>query len=87
MFYSFLDFFNAEVLLVSLGAWGLGVTLYLLKVYLQRQNIYHTRVQDRITRIGNQPLGRIGRTLAERQLAVSPGWGRMCRSARRNRAS
>ena len=57
MFYSFLNFFNAEVLLVILSAWGLGVTLYLLKMYLQRQNTYHTRVQDRITRIGNQPLG------------------------------
>jgi len=57
MFYSFLNFFNAEVLLVILSAWGLGVTLYLLKMYLQRQNTYHTRVQDRITQIGNQPLG------------------------------
>jgi len=57
MFYSFLNFFNAEVLLVILSAWGLGVTLYLLKMYLQRQNTYHTHVQDRITQIGNQPLG------------------------------
>jgi hypothetical protein len=38
-----------------LSVWGLGVALYLLKMYLQRQNTYHTRVQDRITRIGNQP--------------------------------
>ena len=51
------QFFNAEVLLVALSVWGLGVTLYLLKTYLQRQNTYHTRVQNRITRIGNQPLG------------------------------
>ena len=57
MFYSFLNFFNAEVLLVILSVWGLGVTLYLLRMYLQRQNTYQTRVQDRITRIGNQPFG------------------------------
>jgi hypothetical protein len=53
----FHQFFNAEVLLVVLSVWGLGVALYLLKMYLQRQNTYHTRVQNRITRIGNQPLG------------------------------
>jgi len=57
MFCSFLNFFNAEVLLLILSAWGLGVTLYLLKMYLQRQNTYHTRVQDQITQIGNQPIG------------------------------
>ena len=53
----FVQFFNAEVLLIVLSIWGLGVALYLLKVYLQRQSAYQTRVQDRITRIGNQPLG------------------------------
>ena len=55
MFHEFLNFFDAEVVLVVLSVWGLCVALYLLKMYLQRQNTYQTRVQDRITRIGNQP--------------------------------
>ena len=53
----FQQLLNAEVLLVVLSVWGLGVALYLLKMYLQRQHTYHHRVQDRITRIGNQSLG------------------------------
>ena len=53
----FQNLLNAEVLLVALSIWGFGVTLYLFKMYLRRQSTYHTRVQDRITKIGNQPLG------------------------------
>ena len=52
----FQHLFNAEMLLVGLSVWGLGVTLYLFRMYVRRQNLYHNRVQDRIVKIGNQPL-------------------------------
>ena len=49
---------NADILVIVLSVWGLGVALYLLKMYLQRQSSYNSRVQDRLTRIGRQSLGR-----------------------------
>ncbi len=48
--------FTVETLLVILSVWGAGVALYLLKTYLQRANVYHTRVQSRLLKIGNPPL-------------------------------
>lgn len=48
--------FTVETLLVVLSVWGAGVALYLLKIYLQRVNVYHTRVQSRLTKIGHPPL-------------------------------
>ena len=49
---------NADILVIVLSVWGLGVALYLLKMYLQRQSSYNSRVQDRLTRIAGQSLGR-----------------------------
>jgi len=49
--------FTVETLLVVLSVWGAGVALYLLKTYLQRVNVSHTRVQNRLMKIGSQPLG------------------------------
>ena len=51
----FQHLFNAEMLLVGLSVWGLGVTLYLFRMYVRR-HLYHNRVQDRIVKIRNQPL-------------------------------
>jgi positive regulator of sigma E activity len=48
--------FTVETLLVVLSVWGAGVAFYLLKTYLQRVNVYHTRVQNRLMKIGSQPL-------------------------------
>jgi hypothetical protein len=47
---------TVETLLVVLSVWGAGVAFYLLKTYLQRVNVYHTRVHNRLMKIGNQPL-------------------------------
>jgi hypothetical protein len=52
----FQHLFNAELLLVGLSVWGLGVTLYLLRMYVRRQSLYQTRVHDRVVKIGHQPL-------------------------------
>jgi hypothetical protein len=48
--------FTVETLLVVLSVWGAGVALYLLKTYLQRINICHARVHNRLMKIGSQPL-------------------------------
>jgi len=54
----FQQLFNAETLLMGLSMWGLGVTLYLLRMYVRRQSLYHTRVQDRLGKINHQPSGK-----------------------------
>ncbi|MGE0822030.1 MAG: hypothetical protein AB7G75_03605 [Candidatus Binatia bacterium] len=47
---------SVEIILAVLSLWGIGIAIYILRAYLQRQQSYETRIQSRLTKIGSGTL-------------------------------